>query len=99
MPEAHKIVEASWLVYATQPADERAVVERHREGVLDYFRKQRARLAADPTATEDDLGMLDSYIRWTENKLGEQERRDERRRMKTRERVARWRRAARKQPA
>jgi hypothetical protein len=99
----HELVQAAQLIYLGQPLEERAAVTHQRKIALRYFQKTRANLAADPTATADDLAVLDAYIRFSKRKLGwlppeEEAARDERRRTKTRERVARWR-AAKKEPA
>ena len=87
----HKLVRAAMLIYQAQPLEERVAVLKQRRNALRYFQITRDKLAADLKATPDDLETLDALIRFARVKLDEDEARAERRRMKTRERVARWR--------
>ena len=104
MKRWHPIIDAVGRAFWAQPEEERALVRQQREKTLSFIREQRAALAADPATTRrKDLATLDDYVRMAEGKLGvlpleEREKRDERRRMQTRERVRRHR-AAKKQPA
>ena len=89
---SHPIVRDASMVHQFQAAAESMAVRQTRQKTLAYLQNQRTKLAADPTATESDLTSLDTYIGWAERRLGwlppeEEAARDERRRMKTRERV------------
>ena len=91
VPDYHPIAKIVWGMCQNQSLAERAAVEACRKDRLIYFEKQRARLAADPAATEGDLAVADSCIRATERELGvlppkEAAARDDRRRQQTRDR-------------
>ena len=80
------------------PLTRKVFLERGYREMLDLFKEAKERLAADPTALPIDLDIVNQGIAWANYKLGERPpeemaRRLERRREKTRERVARWRRA------
>ena len=88
---SHPLVEAAQLIYLAQPMEERQVVTHQRKTALRYFQITRAKLAGDPAATLDDLAVLDAYIRFSEQRLNQEDDRADRRRLKTRERVRRHR--------
>jgi|ERR1700722_4526527 hypothetical protein len=89
--DRHPLIQTALMVHLSQPLEERHAVWLQRKKALPWFENMRRNLAADPTATEDDLEVLDGYIRWWRDKVDAYDKQDERRRMKTRERVARWR--------
>jgi hypothetical protein len=92
----HPLINTVQFIWWAQPLEERGLIWRQRQNALHTFEIHRATLAADPAATAEDLEVVDAYIRFAEHKLGilapeEEERRIERRRQKTRERVRRHR--------
>jgi hypothetical protein len=89
--DQHPLIQTALLVRLSQQLEERLAVYNQRKKALRWFEITREKLAADPTATEDDLETLDRYIRWWRDMLDAEDSQLERRRMKTRERVARWR--------
>jgi hypothetical protein len=91
MPDQHPLMQSAYLVYLSQPLEERLAVYNQRKKALRHFQRLREQSAADPTATEDDLETLDTYIGWWREKIDAHDNQLERRRQKTRERVARWR--------
>ena len=88
LADQHPLMQRAYLIYLSQPLEERHAVRLQRMKAFESMRKD---LAADPTATEDELETFDTYIRWWREKLDAEDTQLERRRMKTRERVARWR--------
>jgi hypothetical protein len=89
--DRHPLIQTALLVRLSQPLEEQLAVYNQRRKALRWFEITREKLAADPTATEDDLAFLDNHIRWWREKLDAGDNQLERRRLKTRERVARWR--------
>jgi hypothetical protein len=94
--EPHPLVETCLLLWRIRPTEEHALVRRQRQAVRRTFEIHRASLAADPTATPDDLATLDRLIERADRTRGfrsdaEEQRRLERRRALTRERVRRLR--------
>jgi hypothetical protein len=92
IPDPHDLVRACLLLWRAQPLEERIVLRRQRQAVRKTFLTHRATLAADPAATPDDLAILDRLIQWADRKLGilpdeEEQRRLDRRRAQTRERM------------
>jgi hypothetical protein len=91
LADQHPLMQRAYLVYLSQPVEEHYAVRLQRVKALRWFESTRKNLAADPTATADELEVLDTYIRWWREKLDAEDNQLERRCMKTRERVARWR--------
>jgi hypothetical protein len=91
LADQHPLMQRAYLVYLSQPVEERHAVRLQRMKALRSFESMRKDLAADSTATKEELEMLDTYIRWWREKVDAEDNQLERRRMKTRERVARWR--------
>jgi PHD/YefM family antitoxin component YafN of YafNO toxin-antitoxin module len=89
--DQHPLMQTALLVRLSQPLEERLAVYLQRKKALRHLQRIREQLAADPTATEDDLETLDRFIGWKQEELDAYDKQDERRRTKTRERVARWR--------
>ena len=89
--DQHPLMQRAYLVYLSQPVEGRHAVRLQRMKALRSFESMRKTLTADPAATEAELETLDTYIRWWGEKVDAEDNQLERRRMKTRERVARWR--------
>ena len=91
MPDRHPLIQAAYLTYLSQPLEEKVAVYLQRRKALRYFQITRENLAADPTATANDVETLDVYIRWWQDKIDAYDKQGERQRLKTRERVRRFR--------
>jgi hypothetical protein len=87
----HPLMETAYLIHLCQPIEERRAVRLQRAAALRDLQRIREQLAVDPTATKDDLEWLDLHIHGRRAKLDAEDNQLERSRMKTRERVARWR--------
>ena len=85
MPDQHPLMQSAYLVYLSQPLEERLAVHNQRRKALRHFQCLR-----EQSATEDDLETMDTYIGWWREKIDAHDNQLERRRQKTRERVARW---------
>ena len=86
MPDQDPLMQSAYLVYLSQPLEERLAVHNQRRKALRHLQR-----LSEQSATEDDLETMDTYIGWWREKIDAHDNQLERRRQKTRERVARWR--------
>ena len=70
MRSLHPLAETALAVWQSQPFEERIVLLSQREHVLKTLEKHQKRLAADPTATPEDLATLTRLVEWADRKLG-----------------------------